>query len=54
MGDGNIHLIPFFSFAEWDALPERGAVAQRIRRAMNDVASSLRAPSAPSTASGAR
>ena len=42
MGDGNIHLIPFFGFAEWDALPERDAVGQRIRRAMNDVASSLR------------
>ena len=42
MGDGNIHLIPFFSFAEWDALPERDAIAPRIRRAMNDVASSLR------------
>lgn len=42
MGDGNIHLIPFFNFAEWDALPERDAVGQRIRRAMNDVASSLR------------
>jgi FAD/FMN-containing dehydrogenase len=42
MGDGNIHLIPFFSFAEWEALPERDAVGQRIRRAMNDVASSLR------------
>ncbi|WP_439405630.1 FAD-binding oxidoreductase [Bradyrhizobium sp. DASA03076] len=42
MGDGNIHLIPFFSFAEWDALPNRDETAQRIRRAMNDVASSLR------------
>ncbi|MET4068934.1 FAD/FMN-containing dehydrogenase [Bradyrhizobium sp. S3.2.6] len=42
MGDGNIHLIPFFSFAEWEAMPERDTVAQRIRRAMNDVASSLR------------
>ncbi|WP_342733481.1 FAD-binding oxidoreductase [Bradyrhizobium sp. B117] len=42
MGDGNIHFIPFFSFAEWDALPERDETAQRIRRAMNDVASSLR------------
>jgi FAD/FMN-containing dehydrogenase len=42
MGDGNIHLIPFFSFAEWDALDDRDAVAQKIRRAMNDVASSLR------------
>ncbi|WFU39320.1 FAD-binding oxidoreductase [Bradyrhizobium sp. CB82] len=42
MGDGNIHLIPFFGFAEWDALDDRDAVAQKIRRAMNDVASSLR------------
>lgn len=42
MGDGNIHLIPFFSFAEWDAMPDRDAVGQRIRRAMNDVASALR------------
>ncbi|QOZ47256.1 hydroxyacid dehydrogenase [Bradyrhizobium sp. CCBAU 53340] len=42
MGDGNIHFIPFFSFAEWDALPERDETAQRIRRVMNDVASSLR------------
>ena len=42
MGDGNIHFIPFFSFAEWDALPDRDETAQRIRRAMNDVASSLR------------
>ncbi|UWU67513.1 FAD-binding oxidoreductase [Bradyrhizobium sp. NC92] len=42
MGDGNIHLIPFFSFAEWDALPDRDVTAQKIRRAMNDVASSLR------------
>ena len=42
MGDGNIHLIPFFSFAEWDAIPDRDATAQRIRRAMNDTASALR------------
>ncbi|MDA9431979.1 FAD-binding oxidoreductase [Bradyrhizobium sp. CCBAU 51627] len=42
MGDGNIHLIPFFTFAEWDALPDRDETAQRIRRAMNDVANSLR------------
>ncbi|SFO30383.1 FAD/FMN-containing dehydrogenase [Bradyrhizobium sp. Ghvi] len=42
LGDGNVHFIPFFSFAQWDALPDRDAVAQRIRRAMNEVASSLR------------
>jgi FAD/FMN-containing dehydrogenase len=41
MGDGNIHLIPFFSFAKWDAMPDRDAVGLRIRRAMNDVASAL-------------
>jgi FAD/FMN-containing dehydrogenase len=42
MGDGNIHFIPFFGFAEWNALSDRDAVAQRIRRVVNDVASSLR------------
>jgi FAD/FMN-containing dehydrogenase len=42
MGDGNIHLIPFFSFAAWDAMPDRDVVGQRIRRAVNDVASALR------------
>lgn len=41
MGDGNVHFIPFFSFAAWEALPDRDAIAHRIRRAMNDVASSL-------------
>jgi FAD/FMN-containing dehydrogenase len=42
MGDGNIHLIPFFSFAEWDALQERDAVGERVRLAVNDVAAALR------------
>ncbi|MCK1390257.1 FAD-binding oxidoreductase [Bradyrhizobium sp. 1] len=42
MGDGNVHLIPFFSFAEWDALDDRDAVGERIRHAVNDVAASLR------------
>ncbi|MBB4371046.1 FAD/FMN-containing dehydrogenase [Bradyrhizobium sp. cir1] len=42
LGDGNVHFIPFFSFAQWDAMPDRDALAQRIRRAMNDAASSLR------------
>jgi FAD/FMN-containing dehydrogenase len=41
MGDGNIHLIPFFSFAAWDALPDREIVRERVRHAMNDVASAL-------------
>lgn len=41
MGDGNVHLIPFFSFAEWDALDDREAVGERIRHAVNDVAASL-------------
>ena len=41
MGDGNIHLIPFFSFGAWDAMADRDAVGARIRRAVNDVASSL-------------
>ncbi|SEN40341.1 FAD-binding oxidoreductase [Bradyrhizobium sp. OK095] len=42
MGDGNVHLIPFFSFAEWEALDDREAVGERIRHAVNDVAASLR------------
>jgi FAD/FMN-containing dehydrogenase len=42
MGDGNIHLIPFFSFAAWDALPDRLGIAEQIRRAVDDAAGSLR------------
>ncbi|WP_283811551.1 FAD-binding oxidoreductase [Bradyrhizobium betae] len=42
MGDGNVHLIPFFSFAQWDALDDRDVVSERIRHAVNDVAASLR------------
>lgn len=42
VGDGNIHLIPFFTFAEWDSMPDRDAVGERIRHAVNDVAVSLR------------
>jgi FAD/FMN-containing dehydrogenase len=41
MGDGNVHLIPFFTFARWDALPYRDEVAERIRRAIDDAAVSL-------------
>jgi FAD/FMN-containing dehydrogenase len=41
LGDGNAHFIPFFSFAQWEAMAEKDAVAQRIRRAVNDVAVAL-------------
>ena len=41
LGDGNVHFIPFFSFAEWEALADREAMGQRIRHAVNDVAHSL-------------
>jgi FAD/FMN-containing dehydrogenase len=41
MGDGNIHLIPFFSFAEWNALPDREDLTELVRHAINDVASLL-------------
>ena len=30
MGDGNIHLIPFFSFAEWNALPDREDLTELV------------------------
>jgi len=42
MGDGNIHFIPFFSFAEWEAIPNRAEVADRVRRAIDDAAAALR------------
>ncbi|SEJ93520.1 FAD-binding oxidoreductase [Achromobacter sp. NFACC18-2] len=41
LGDGNVHFIPFFTFAAWDALPDRDAMAAAIRRAVNDVADAL-------------
>ena len=41
LGDGNVHFIPFLSFAAWNALPERDATAGEIRRRINDVAHSL-------------
>ena len=37
LGDGNVHFIPFFSFAQWEALPDREAVGQRIKHAVNEV-----------------
>jgi len=42
MGDGNVHFIPFFSFDAWNAVADRDGLAERIRRAINDVAASLR------------
>jgi FAD/FMN-containing dehydrogenase len=42
MGDGNIHFIPFFSFDEWNAVPDRDRVADQIRRAIDDAAAALR------------
>jgi FAD/FMN-containing dehydrogenase len=41
MGDGNIHFIPFFPFAAWDALPEREALGARIKHRVNEVAHAL-------------
>lgn len=41
LGDGNVHFIPLFSFAQWDALSEPDAVAHAIRRGVNDVAHAL-------------
>jgi len=38
LGDGNVHFIPFFTFATWDAIGDKEAMAARIRRAINDVA----------------
>ncbi|MFT4266587.1 MAG: FAD-binding oxidoreductase [Xenophilus sp.] len=41
LGDGNAHFIPFYSFAQWEQLPDREAAAQAIRHAVNDVAHAL-------------
>ena len=41
MGDGNVHFIPFFTFAQWDALPDRDGLAAQIRHAVNDAAHAL-------------
>lgn len=38
LGDGNVHFIPFFMFAAWDAVGDKDAMAAQIRRAINDVA----------------
>ena len=41
LGDGNAHFIPFFSFAQWEAIVDKEGTAQRIRRAVNDTAVAL-------------
>jgi FAD/FMN-containing dehydrogenase len=41
LGDGNVHIVPFFSFAEWERLPDRDETAHQIRRAVTDVAHEL-------------
>lgn len=41
LGDGNVHFIPSFSFASWEALSDRGAVASAIRRSVDDAAHGL-------------
>ena len=41
LGDGNVHFIPFFSHPQWEALPDREAVGQRIKHAVNEVAHAL-------------
>lgn len=41
LGDGNVHFIPFFSLAQWQALPEREAVGLRIKHAINEVGHAL-------------
>jgi len=41
LGDGNTHFIPFFGFAEWEAVADKDAFAQRIRGVVNDAAAAL-------------
>ena len=41
LGDGNVHFIPFFSHPQWEALPDREAVGQRIKHAVNEVGHTL-------------
>jgi FAD/FMN-containing dehydrogenase len=41
LGDGNVHFIPFYSHAEWEALPDREAMGLRIKHAVNEVGHAL-------------
>jgi FAD/FMN-containing dehydrogenase len=42
LGDGNVHFIPFFTFAQWESLPDREAMGQRLRHSVYEVAHTLR------------
>ncbi|WP_213777822.1 FAD-binding oxidoreductase [Caballeronia sp. dw_276] len=41
LGDGNAHFIPFFTFDAWRELPDPTAMANAMRRCVNDVAHEL-------------
>jgi FAD/FMN-containing dehydrogenase len=41
MGDGNVHFIPRFSFAQWAELPHPADTADAVRATVHDVAMSL-------------
>jgi FAD/FMN-containing dehydrogenase len=41
LGDGNVHFIPFFSFAQWEVISDKDDFAQQIRAAVNDTAVAL-------------
>lgn len=41
LGDGNVHFIPFFSFEQWQGVPDQGAMAAAIRRSVNDIANAF-------------
>jgi FAD/FMN-containing dehydrogenase len=41
LGDGNVHFIPFFGWAEWEAAADRDALGQRLKHAVNEVAHAL-------------
>jgi FAD/FMN-containing dehydrogenase len=42
LGDGNVHFIPFFGWAEWEAAADRDALGQRLKHAVNEVAHALK------------
>jgi len=41
LGDGNVHFIPFFTFDQWRALPDREEVARAMKRGIDDAAQAL-------------
>jgi FAD/FMN-containing dehydrogenase len=41
LGDGNVHFIPFFGFEAWQSVPDKEALAARVRRSVDDVAVAL-------------